>query len=73
MNIVLTNSDIRFYLVWLADIKRRPHYEVFVVRQVINAFHNNAEHRLKTEIMHLADMNRRACEKKLLSNEGERP
>ena len=71
MNIVLTNSDIRFYLVWLADIKRRPHYEVFVVRQVINAFQNNAEHRLKTEILNLADLSRRACEKNLLSNEGE--
>lgn len=71
MNIVLTNSDIRFYLVWLADIKRRPHYEVFVVRQVINAFHNNAEHQLKTEILNLIDMSRRACEKNLLSIAGE--
>lgn len=71
MNIILTNSDIRFYLMWLANIKRRPHYEVFVVRQVIKAFHNKAEHQLKTEIMHLADMNRRACEKNLLSSEGD--
>ena len=71
MNIVLTNSDIRFYLVWLADIKRRPHYELIVVRQVIKAFQNNGEHQLKTEIMHLADMNRRACEKNLLSSVGE--
>lgn len=62
MNIVLTNSDIRFYLMWLANIKRRPHYEVFVVRQVINAFRNNAEHRLKTEILNLIDMSRRATE-----------
>ena len=62
MNIVLTNSDIRFYLVWLADIKRRPHYEVFVVRQVINAFQNNAEHRLKTELLNLVDLSRRATE-----------
>ena len=71
MNIVLTNSDIRFYLVWLADIKRRPHYELIVVRQVIKAFQNNGEHQLKTEIMHLADTNRRACEKNLLSSVGE--
>ncbi len=71
MNIVLTNSDIRFYLVWLADIKRRPHYELIVVRQVIKAFQKNGEHQLKTEIMHLADMNRRACEKNLLSSTGE--
>lgn len=62
MNIVLTNSDIRFYLVWLADIKRCPHYEVFVVRQVISAFQNNAEHRLKTEILNLIDLSRRATE-----------
>lgn len=71
MNIQLTNSDIRLFLFWLANIKRRPHYEVFVVLQVVKAFHNNAEHRLKTEIIHLADMNRRACEKYLLSNAGE--
>ena len=71
MNIVLTNSDIRFYLVWLADIKRRPHYELIVVRQVIKVFQKNGEHQLKTEIMHLADMNRRACEKNLLSSAGE--
>lgn len=71
MNIVLTNSDIRFYLMWLANIKRRPHYEIIVVRQVIKAFHNNSDHRLKTEILNLVDMSRRACEKNLLSNEGE--
>ncbi len=71
MNIVLTNSDIRFYLMWLANIKRRPHYEIIVVRQVIKAFQNNSDHRLKTEILNLVDMSRRACEKNLLSNEGE--
>ncbi len=71
MNIVLTNSDIRFYLMWLANIKRRPHYEIIVVRQVIKAFQNNAEHQLKTEILNLVDMSRRACEKNLLSNKGE--
>ena len=71
MNIVLSNSDIRFYLMWLANIKRRPHYEIIVVRQVIKAFRHNAEHQLKTEIMHLADMSRRACEKNLLSSVGE--
>ncbi len=49
MNIILTNSDIRFFLVWLANIKRRPHYEIIVVRQVINAFHNNTDHELKNE------------------------
>ncbi|MCH7331860.1 hypothetical protein [Acinetobacter modestus] len=63
MNIVLTNSDIRFYLMWLANIKRRPHYEIIVVRQVIKAFHNNVEHQLKTEILNLVDMSRRACER----------
>lgn len=62
MNIVLTNSDIRFYLMWLANIKRRPHYEIIVVRQVIKAFHNNSDHRLKTEILNLVDMSRRATE-----------
>jgi len=62
MNIILTNSDIRFFLVWLANIKRRPHYEIIVVRQVINAFHNNTEHQLKTEILSLADLSRRAGE-----------
>lgn len=71
MNIVLTNSDIRFYLVWLADIKRRPHYELIVVRQVIKAFQKNGEHQLKTEILNLIDMSRRACEKNLLSSAGE--
>lgn len=62
MNITLTNSDIRFFLVWLANIKRRPHYEIIVVREVINAFHNNTEHQLKTEILSLADLSRRAGE-----------
>ena len=62
MNITLTNADIRFFLIWLANMKRRPHYEPIVVRQVINAFQNNAEHRLKTEILNLVDMSRRATE-----------
>ena len=62
MNIVLTNSDIRFYLVWLANIKRRPHYELIVVRQVIKAFQKNGEHQLKTEILNLVDLSRRATE-----------
>ncbi|TVT77635.1 hypothetical protein [Acinetobacter colistiniresistens] len=62
MNIILTNSDIRFFLVWLANIKRRPHYEIIVVRQVINAFHNNTDHELKNEILALADLSRRAGE-----------
>lgn len=62
MNIALTNSDIRFYLLCLARIKRRPHYEIIVVRQVIGAFHNNTEHLLKTEILSLADLSRRAGE-----------
>ncbi|ENX13325.1 hypothetical protein F895_02629 [Acinetobacter sp. CIP 64.2] len=58
MKITLTNSDIRFFLVMLANIKRRPHYEKIVVRQVINAFHYNTEHQLKTEILNLADLSR---------------
>lgn len=62
MNINLTNSDIRFYLTWLAKIKGRPHYEIIVVRQVISAFHNNTEHKLKNEILALADLSRRAGE-----------
>ncbi|MEO3355755.1 hypothetical protein [Acinetobacter haemolyticus] len=62
MNITLSNSDIRFFLVWLANIKRRPHYEIIVVRQVISAFHNNTEHLLKSEILALADLSRRAGE-----------
>lgn len=62
MSIILTNSDIRFFLVWLANIKRRPHYEIIVVRQVINAFHNNTDHELKNEILALADLSRRAGE-----------
>lgn len=59
MNIQLTNSDIRFFLVWLANMKRRPHYEPIVVRQVLNAFHNNTEHDLKSEVLNLADLSRR--------------
>ncbi|WDZ50201.1 hypothetical protein LF296_12810 [Acinetobacter vivianii] len=62
MEITLTNSDIRFFLVWLANIKRRPHYEIIVVRQVISAFHNNTEHKLKNEVLALADLSRRAGE-----------
>ncbi len=59
MNIQLTNSDIRFFLVWSANMKRRPHYEPIVVRQVLNAFHNNTEHDLKSEVLNLADLSRR--------------
>ncbi len=59
MNIQLTNSDIRFFLVWLANMKRRPHYEPIVVRQVLNAFHSNTEHDLKSEVLNLADLSRR--------------
>lgn len=59
MNIQLTNSDIRFFLVWLANMKRRPHYEPIVVLQVLNAFHNNTEHDLKSEVLNLADLSRR--------------
>ena len=59
MNIQLTNSDIRFFLVWLANMKRRPHYEPIVVRQVLNAFHNNTDHDLKSEVLNLADLSRR--------------
>ncbi|WP_312049198.1 hypothetical protein [Acinetobacter courvalinii] len=62
MNITLTNSDIRFFLVWLANIKRRPQYEIIVVRQVISAFHNNTEHKPKNEVLALADLSRRAEE-----------
>lgn len=62
MNIVLTNSDIRFYLVWLADIKTPSSLRTFVVRQVIKAFQNNGEHQLKTEILNLVDLSRRATE-----------
>ncbi|MFC6628633.1 hypothetical protein [Acinetobacter beijerinckii] len=62
MNITLTNSDIRFFLVWLANMKRRPHYEIIVVRQVIKAFHNNTEHQLKAEVLNLADLSRRTGE-----------
>lgn len=62
MNIILTNADIRFFLVWLANMKRRPHYEIIVVSQMISAFHNNTEHQLKTEILSLADLSRRAGE-----------
>lgn len=64
MSAILTNSDIRFFLVWLANIKRRPHYENIVVRQVISAFNNNTEHKLKTEVLALADLSRRAGKNK---------
>ena len=64
MNITLTNSDIRFFLVWLANMKRRPHYEIIVVRQEISAFNNNNEHKLKNEVLALADLSRRAGENK---------
>ncbi|GAA5631092.1 hypothetical protein Acal02_01711 [Acinetobacter calcoaceticus] len=62
MNINLTNSDIRFLLIQMAKMKRRPHYEIIVVRQVISAFHNNTEHKLKNEVLALADLSRRAGE-----------
>ncbi len=47
---------------WLANIKRRPHYEIIVVRQVSSSFHNNTEHKLKNEVLALADLSRRAGE-----------
>lgn len=62
MSITLSNSDIRFLLIQMAKMKRRPHYEIIVIRQVISAFHNNTEHKLKNEVLALADLSRRAGE-----------
>jgi hypothetical protein len=44
----ITNDQIRKALVAIAELKNRPHYEMSVVREVIDAINLNSHHRLKT-------------------------
>ena len=44
-------EEIRIALQKLAERKQRPHYELAVVKQVVNAFRGNADHALKTEVL----------------------
>ena len=46
-------EEIRIALQKLAEQKQRPHYELAVVKQVINAFRGNADHVLKTEVLEI--------------------
>ena len=44
-------EEIRIALQKLAERKQRPHYELAVVKQVVNAFRGNTDHVLKTEVL----------------------
>ena len=46
-------EEIKIALQKLAERKQRPHYELAVVKQVINAFRGNADHVLKTEVLEI--------------------
>ena len=46
-------EEIRIALQKLAEQKQRPHYELAVVKQVINAFRGNTDHALKTEVLEI--------------------
>ena len=46
-------EEIRIALQKLAEQKQRPHYELAVVKQVVNAFRGNADHVLKTEVLEI--------------------
>ena len=51
----LTTPQIRMYLIKLAEMKRRPYYELCVIQQVIQAFKDKKEHQLKTEILSIIE------------------
>ena len=46
-------EEIRIALQKLAERKQRPHYELAVVKQVVNAFLDGADHFLKTEVLEI--------------------
>lgn len=43
----MKSQDIRQALIQIAERHNRPHYTVCVVRDVLNAFHNDLDHPLK--------------------------
>ena len=46
-------EEIKSALQKLAEQKRRPHYELGIVKQVVNAFRGNTDHVLKTEVLEI--------------------
>ena len=46
-------DEIRIALQKLAERKQRPHYELAVVKHVINAFRGGEDHALKTEVLEI--------------------
>ena len=48
---IYRSEEIRIALQKLAERKQRPHYELAVVKQVVNAFRGGADHVLKTEVL----------------------
>ena len=46
-------DEIKFALQYLAVQKGRPHYELGIVKQVINAFRDGMDHFLKSELLEI--------------------
>ena len=44
-------EEIRIALQKLAERKQRPHYDLGIIKQVVNAFRGNTDHFLKTEVL----------------------
>ena len=50
---IYRTEEIRIALQKLAELKQRPHYELAVVKQVVNAFRGDSDHALKTEVLEI--------------------
>lgn len=50
----MKSQDIRQALIQIAERHNRPHYTAYVVRDVLNAFHNDLDHPLKNLVKHEA-------------------
>lgn len=50
---VYKTDEIRFAVQELAERKQRPHYDLGIVKQVINAFRDNTDHFLKSEVLEI--------------------
>lgn len=46
-------DEIKFALQYLAVQKGRPHYELGIVKQVVNAFRDGMDHFLKSELLEI--------------------
>lgn len=50
---IYRSDEIKFAMQYLAVQKGRPHYELGIVKQVVNAFRDGADHFLKSEVLEI--------------------